>query len=343
MAAATAAAVFGAISYAGSAQAAPAWDRPAYAKVSRDLADGIDTPIVIRKQRWLRDLPDGRRMVQMIVTSESDDPELADLRRWVERVGGEVEMRHSLINGLTVTVPAGRVRHLAARPDVTHVSPNRPTRSPASMLEKVSGALGSNGRSSSTKTSYAGLDGSGVGIAIIDSRINVKHDAFTNGNSSRVVKSVQMLSSSTSWSTGSSAVIPEPNSAMWNFWDSAVANTASVIDGYGHGTHVAAVAAGSGKKLAAGTPDINGIAPNANLFDVKVIANNGTGTVADAIEGIQWVVHNARANGIKVINLSIAADSTDSWRVDPPCAAVRQAVASGITVVVAAGNYGRDA
>jgi subtilisin family serine protease len=322
----------------------PRGKHPAHAKVAQDLGEGVNaqTP---RQARWLREAQPGRRMVQVVVTSDSDDPELTARRQWIVRAGGEVHMRHSLINGLTATLPARRIHQLAERDDVVHVSPNRETRSTASLLEKITGALGSNGRTGSTKGTYTGFDGSGVGIAIIDSGINKGHLAFRDqGNVSRVIKSVTMLTSSASnWTNNTGVSTPEPNSTAWNAWNSAVENGgASIADGYGHGTHVAAVAAGFAKQVSSTTPDITGIAPNARLFDVKVIGDNGTGTVSDAIEGIQWVVHHARAHNIKVINLSIAADSTDSWRVDPLCAAARAAVASGITVVVAAGNYGRD-
>ncbi|MFY8087720.1 MAG: S8 family serine peptidase, partial [Rubrivivax sp.] len=86
--------------------------------------------------------------------------------------------------------------------------------------------------------------------------------------------------------------------------------------------------------------DSTGIAPGANLIDVRVMNADGTGTVADTLMGINWVIYNARALNIKVMNLSLAAASTDPWDYDPLCAAVRAATAAGITVVVAAGNYG---
>src|SRR5204862_109972 len=59
--------------------------------------------------------------------------------------------------------------------------------------------------------------------------------------------------------------------------------------------------------------------------------------------GIDWVLYHAREYNIRVLNVSLASDSTDSYLTDPLCRAVRNAVASGITVVVAAGNYGMAA
>lgn len=45
---------------------------------------------------------------------------------------------------------------------------------------------------------------------------------------------------------------------------------------------------------------------------------------------------------IGVINLSSGGSSRESYLTDPVCRAVRKAVSEGITVVVAAGNYGKD-
>ena len=69
----------------------------------------------------------------------------------------------------------------------------------------------------------------------------------------------------------------------------------------------------------------------------------GAGTLSDALQGIQWVIYHAKEYNIKVLNISLAANSPESWLTDPLCVAVRSATAAGITVVVAAGNYGLNA
>jgi len=63
-------------------------------------------------------------------------------------------------------------------------------------------------------------------------------------------------------------------------------------------------------------------------------------TPATTIAGIDWVISNAVQYNIRVLNISLGTNSSDSYLTDPLCAAVRGAVAAGITVVVAAGNYG---
>jgi subtilisin family serine protease len=86
-----------------------------------------------------------------------------------------------------------------------------------------------------------------------------------------------------------------------------------------------------------------GIAPAASLYNVQVLDACGQGTVSQVLEGIDWVLYHAKEYNIRVINLSLAAASGTSWRVDPLALAARSAVAAGITVVAAAGNAGYNA
>jgi serine protease AprX len=111
-------------------------------------------------------------------------------------------------------------------------------------------------------------------------------------------------------------------------------------DPYGHGSHVAAVAAGSG---AYQSPDSSGVAPAADLYDVRVLNDKGIGTLADVLAGIDWVIQRSKLANIRVMNLSLGAASTDSFLVDPLARAARSATAAGIVVVVAAGNAGKNA
>ena len=75
-------------------------------------------------------------------------------------------------------------------------------------------------------------------------------------------------------------------------------------------------------RAAAGIPDATGVAPGATLFDVRVLDSTGVGTIGDVLAGIDWVIYHSKEYGIRVLNLSLAADSTESFRTDP-CAAPR--------------------
>ena len=121
-----------------------------------------------------------------------------------------------------------------------------------------------------------------------------------------------------------------------------VAPTAANPDPFGHGTHVASIAAGSG---AYQQPESGGIAPGATLFDIRVLDENGRGMLDDVLAGIDWVIQRAQLDGnnIRVMNMSLGGDSTDSTLFDPLAIAARSATAAGIVVVTSAGNAGKNA
>jgi subtilisin family serine protease len=106
-------------------------------------------------------------------------------------------------------------------------------------------------------------------------------------------------------------------------------------DVYGHGTQVASIAAG---RSITGAPESAGIASNANIYDVRVLDDTGVGQIGDVLAGIDWVIYHSKDYNIRVLNLSLAADSTESFRTDPLCRRARCDFV-GLTVVVAAGNW----
>jgi subtilisin family serine protease len=110
-------------------------------------------------------------------------------------------------------------------------------------------------------------------------------------------------------------------------WGIAIAPGGNV-DGNGHGTHCAGTAVGR----------TYGVAKAANVVAVKVLGATGSGTWADVAAGIDWVA----ANGIpfkSVASLSLGGGGPQQV----VTTAVNNAVASGISVVVAAGNANSDA
>ncbi len=322
----------------------PAQAQTAQGKVALDLRNVIaasTTP----KLSWVKDIS-GRRYVKALIVANSADADMVDLRLAVLANGGSVYMRYISVQALSVALPADRVTALAARADVQSISPNRLTARTASTLEFATGVMNQRSYSGS---SYSGLDGSGVGIAVLDSGIASHHQNFRNASGvTRVRRAVDLQKVGDATATGVkdwTLVVDNtwdmtPNGPTMTTYNQKIANDGvDRVDGYGHGSHVASVAAARGAYQAL---DSSGIAPGANLYDVKVLDANGFGQMSDVIAGIDWVMFNARALNIRVMNLSLAADSTESWQTDPLARAVRSATAAGITVVVAAGNYGRS-
>src|SRR5438876_1038386 len=111
----------------------------------------------------------------------------------------------------------------------------------------------------------------------------------------------------------------------------------SCNDSYGHGTFIAGIIAGNGTSS---NGAYKGIAPAAKLVSVKVAGADGSADVSNVLAAIQWVVSFKDRYGIKVLNLSLGTDSTQSYRVDPLNYAVERAWDAGIVVVVSASNRG---
>ncbi|WP_172326718.1 S8 family serine peptidase [Mangrovicoccus sp. HB161399] len=102
------------------------------------------------------------------------------------------------------------------------------------------------------------------------------------------------------------------------------------MDGNSHGTHVAgtiAAVAGNGIGIA-------GVAPEARIMAVQIMSDGGTGSIFDAIQGIEY----AALMGAQIANCSWGGSAYPSALAD----AVRMAGEAGMAIVAAAGNDGRN-
>src|SRR5215203_5353416 len=155
------------------------------------------------------------------------------------------------------------------------------------------------------------LDGNGIGIAIVDSGIYGAHTSFTDTV------------------TGQSRIIVNQDFTGEGRTD----------DPYGHGTHVAAAAAGNG---IVSKGEYIGIAPRAKILNLRVLNSRGTGSVSNVLAAFNWLISNAATYNVRVVNLSIGMPAINSYNYDPLCLAARQLVDRGIVVVAAAGNNGKN-
>lgn len=107
-----------------------------------------------------------------------------------------------------------------------------------------------------------------------------------------------------------------------------------LTDGYGHGTHCAGIAAGTGQ---ASNYTYVGVAPAAQLLNGKVLTDEGWGYSSWIINGIEWAV----TEGANIISMSFgSSENTDGT--DPLSVAVNWATEQGSICVVAAGNEGSN-
>jgi serine protease AprX len=210
-----------------------------------------------------------------------------------------------VIRGAAYSVPASAIADLADDPEVAYVAPDRPLHG---TLNYTAAAV-----NASVAWSQYALDGTGIGVAVIDSGISNHPDLKTPAGKLRVVWSQDFVGGGTD-------------------------------DHYGHGGHVAGIIAGNGASStgAAYNMTFKGIAPNANLINLRVLDQNGNGTDSAVISAINTAIRLKNTYNIRVINLSLGRPVFESYKLDPLCQAVEAAWNAGIVVVIAAGNEGRN-
>ena len=237
--------------------------------------------------------------------------------RAVERLGGRVTRLLPIVDGFAATVPAGKLAALAAADGVRVVSLDREVRvqgtsqdsppPPATVKSVHPVAVRAD------EAHRAGVDGTGITVAVVDTGI---------------------------------ADVPDLAGRVLPVVDDATGRTESCKnlsgeegcgDSYGHGTFMAGLIAGSG---GASGGAYAGVAPGAKLLSVKIAGSDGSADVSNVLSAIQWVVSFRDRYRIRVLNLSLGTDSTQSHRVDPLNYAVERAWAAGIVVVVSAANLG---
>ncbi|MEX2261156.1 MAG: S8 family peptidase, partial [Bryobacteraceae bacterium] len=216
-----------------------------------------------------------------------------------------VKVTLGLLNAVVYTLTMQSVRELSEDPNVIYISRDRPVGASLEFANPTTGA---------SIAFSQGYRGAGVGVAIIDSGIN-NHADFKTLLLSRVVYS-----------------------------QSFVKGDSRTSDPYGHGTHVAGIVAGdAGLSSGLGAKNtFRGMAPAARLINLRVLDANGAGTDSAVIRAIERAISLKSKYNIRVINLSLGRPVYESFTKDPLCKAVEKAWLNGITVVVAAGNEGRN-
>jgi serine protease AprX len=213
-----------------------------------------------------------------------------------------------IINGHVLDLPNGLLRQLAAHPNVVRVHDNRPIKAHNFRTSITVGAR--------TVQETLGYTGAGIGIAVIDSGVTTWHDDLTNT---------------------SATVYPYGNQRVTKFVDVVNGRTLPYDDN-GHGSHIAGTILGNGYDS---NGEKSGIAPGASLVSLKVLDANGQGSIGHIIAAFTWVAANYKTYNIRVVNLSVGALIHESYWTDPLTLAAKRVTDLGITVVVAAGNFGK--
>ncbi|MGA7633071.1 MAG: S8 family peptidase, partial [Terriglobales bacterium] len=245
-----------------------------------------------------------------IIVQHRQMPSTAHLRSMQGR-GAAIKSQFHSIRAVTMRVPASMLAELAADPNVTYITPDRTQKMAANpVTEEYATAV-----EADVAASQYAFNGTGVGVAVIDSGIAAHPDLNNANGVSRVV-----------------------------YNQSFVAGDSTTSDEFGHGTHVSGLIGGSG--ASSGTANgyaatYAGVAPNVNFINLRVLDENGSGTDSGVIAAIEEAITLQSTYNIRVINMSLGRPVFESYALDPVDQAVEAAWKAGIVVVAAAGNNGR--
>jgi serine protease AprX len=222
----------------------------------------------------------------------------------VLQLGGSILTQYTIINGVEASIPVLVQRLLAAIPGV-NVTPDVTVNVQSAAVSTGPHTPSDSFVTQTGATQLAGQTdtGQGVTVAVLDTGIDNLPDF-----SGRLVGGVDLSG--------------EGNPFQ---------------DSFGHGTFVAGLIAGNG---ASSNGQYSGEAPGANLVSIKVAGANGSTKLGTLISGLQWAVKNQSTYGIRVLNMSLGFQPTQSTENNPLDMAVERTWNAGIAVVASAGNAG---
>ncbi|WP_179874413.1 S8 family serine peptidase [Bacillus sp. AFS002410] len=227
-------------------------------------------------------------------------------------------------NGVSMTLPANKVKALLKSSAVQTVwSDLKVQLDDPTTKELASGEQGSNHNMVTfpgiEKLHQEGYTGKGVKIGILDTGIDYNHPdlkgAFKGGYDFVDNDNDPMETTYADWKKSG---LPETANGEAFYTE--------------HGTHVAGIIAGQGKNNA--DYSVTGVAPDADIYSYRVLGQYGSGSTSAILAGIDKAI----SDGMDIISMSLGANYNDPLY--PTAIAVNNAVLSGVTAVVAAGNSG---
>ena len=256
-----------------------------------------------------------------------------------------VTVRSVLGDVATLLIPRRRLRDVAALSSVRRVdAPRRPV---LRLDQSVPATRASLLRTGANTADWSGGTGRGVLVGIVDTGVDVSHPDFRNPDGTSRV----LLYWNQRDDAAGSAPLGDDGQPLYGALCSATmihqaltgsANGCRIADSYGHGTHVAGIAAGNGQASGFGQPygRFVGVAPMADLIVANAL-DDGVGQQNSVLDAVAFMVRTARAlRRPIVINLSLGSYFGPRDGTSPLERALDNASGPGVVVVAAAGNEG---
>ncbi|MEU5220303.1 S8 family peptidase [Streptomyces sp. NPDC020807] len=233
----------------------------------------------------------------IVTLDESAQAETAKGRAVAAKFGAKIERTYtSALNGYAVELSEAQAKKLAADPAVKSVVQNRVFTVDTTQPSPPS-----------------------WGLDRIDQKALPLNQSYTYPDSAGQGVTAYIID------TGVRISHTDFGGRAFNGYD-AIDNDNVAQDGHGHGTHVAGTVGGTSY----------GVAKKAKIVGVRVLNNQGSGTTAQVVAGIDWVTRNAVKPAVANMSLGGGVDSALDT-------AVKNSIASGVTYAVAAGNDNSNA
>jgi serine protease AprX len=297
----------------------------------------------------------------------------------VEKLGGKVTIRLTIINAFVANIFAGSIEKLAAHESVKWVSPDAPMVGtsdglppapvPISSVEAQPITQTQNGNFLTWTSPDAPPIDKGDGTMKVDPvqtdegmlvnvrDLNVLKRAqtydYTSDTSNlisaynRTIRAVEVWNQAPKYLKGEGIGVAVVDSGIDNHPDldqSIVVdvryNTTKSKAGDDKFGHGTHIAGVIGGNGEDSKGQYVGVAPGVDLINVKVSDDDGSAQVSGVVAGLQWILDNKEKYKIRVVNISLNASQAESYHTSPLCAAVEVLWFNGIVVVISAGNNG---
>jgi subtilisin len=202
--------------------------------------------------------------------------------------------------GFAATLTPAEFQRLSADPRVRFVEPDLTVYASAQTLGWGVDRIDAELNPANGNGGTGGSGGAGIGVAVFDTGIYLTHPDLAG------------------------AIV-----ASYNATGGGSAN-----DQNGHGTHCAGIVGARNNTIG-----YVGVAPSCSLLAVKVLGNNGTGSISNIVAGINWAISKQAQYNIRVGNMSLGALG-NSTALET---AITNGTNAGIVFVVASGNNSANA
>ena len=244
----------------------------------------------------------------------------------------------TLVNGFSATVTYGQLQEIRKMPEVTSAFL-------APSFELMPMMSTSNSMVGGGMFNETGYHGEGMRIAILDTGVDMNHEIFRDAPESpsltrqelqAILDREDLQCESISYGIGASTLYhSEKIPFQFDYGDKDTDGTPPASDGE-HGTHVAATAGGNdGVK-----DDIMGVAPEAQIFNMKVFNTSGGASYDDVLAALEDCI----ALDVDAVNMSLGSpcgfieyESQDAWTMNL-VQVFNRVGESGISMAVAVGN-----